>query len=185
MRSLIFAINMTLDGCCDHTKGIGSEAILDFFTNLMQSVDLFVYGRITYELMVPFWPDIAKNQSGPTKATNDFAQKFDSINKLVFSRTLEKVEDKNSRVANTNLREEILTLKQEPGKSMLTGGVALPTQLIELGLIDEYYFVVHPVVAGAGRRLLNTTNLQEQLQLKLVESKALNCGSVALHYLRQ
>ena len=185
MRSLIFATNISLDGCCDHTKLSGSEAIHEYFTNLMQDVDLLVYGRKTYQLMVPYWPDVAKNQSGQTKATNDFAQTFNAINKLVFSRSLENTEEKNTRIVRTDLRDEILRLKQEPGKSISTGGVDLPTQLIELGLIDEYYFVVQPIIAGEGRRMFENTSLQERLQLKLVDTKTLTSGEVALHYLKQ
>jgi len=185
MRKLIYAINLTLDGCCDHTKLNGDEEVHEYFTNLMQDVDLFLYGRISYQLMVPFWPDVAKNKSGQTKAINEFAQAFSAINKLVFSQTLDSVEDNNSRIARTNLQEEILKLKQAPGKSILTGGVALPSQLIELGLVDEYHFVVQPIVAGAGRRLFDTTNLQEKLQLKLVESKTFQSGTIAHRYLKQ
>jgi dihydrofolate reductase len=183
MRNLIFAINITLDGCCDHTKLIGNEEIHEHFTQLLRNADLLVYGRKTYQLMVPFWPDVAKNHSG-AKATNDFADTFDSVDKVVFSRSLDSAEG-NTRIVRTNLRDEILRLKQEQGKNILTGGVSLPAQLIELGLVDEYHFVVQPIVAGEGRRLSEGLNLQERLQLKLVESKIFKSGSVALHYLKQ
>jgi dihydrofolate reductase len=185
MRNLIFAINLSLDGCCDHTKLNGDEEVHEYFTNLMRDVDLLVYGRKTYQLMVPYWPDVAKNQSGQTKAMNEFAQTFDSINKIVFSQSLDSVEDKNTRIVRTDLRDEILALKQEQGKNILTGGVTFPTQLIELGLVDEYRFVVQPVIAGEGRRLLDSTSLQEKLQLKLVESKIFKSGCIALRYLKQ
>ncbi len=112
MRNLIFAINITLDGCCDHTKGFADEETHEYFTRLLHDVDLLVYGRKTYELMVPFWPEVAKNQS-MTKASNEFAKAFDSINKIVFSRTLDSAEDKNTRIVRTDLRDEILKLKQE------------------------------------------------------------------------
>src|SRR5215467_4443284 len=184
MRNVVFAINITLDGCCDHTKMIGDEKIHEYFTHLLRSVDLLVFGRKTYELMVPFWPDVAKNHS-MTKAANEFADTFDSINKLVFSQSLDSAEDKNTRIVRTNLRDEILKLKQEPGKNILVGGVAIPSQLIELGLVDEFRFVVQPIVAGEGRRLLEGISLQERLQLKLVESKIFNSGCVALRYLKQ
>jgi dihydrofolate reductase len=184
MRNLIFAINLTLDGCCDHTKGGGSEEVHEYFTNLLREVDVVVYGRKTYQLMVPFWPDVAKNHSGQTKAMNDFAEAFDSINKVVFSQTIDTAEE-NTRIVRTDLKGEILKLKQEQGKNILTGGVSLPSQLIELGLVDEYLFVVHPYVVGEGRRLLDDVSLPEQLQLKLVESKVFNSGGVALRYLKQ
>src|SRR5881628_260068 len=106
MRTLIFAINTTLDGCVDHTKQIGDEETHEYFTRLMRDVDLLVFGRKTYQLMVPFWPEVAKNQS-MTKASNEFALAFDSINKVVFSRSLDSVEGENTRIVRTDLRDEI------------------------------------------------------------------------------
>ena len=183
MRNLIFATNITLDGCCDHSKMTGGDEILEHFSHLMRDVDLFVYGRKTYQLMVPYWPDVAKNHSA-TKAANQFADTFDSVNKLVFSHSLDSAE-RNTRIVRTNLQNEILRLKQEQGKNIVTGGVALPSQLIELGLVDEYHFVVQPIIAGEGRRLSEGISLPEKLQLKLVDSKILKSGCVALHYLKQ
>ena len=185
MGKLIFAINITLDGCCDHIKMIANEEVHAYHTNLLRDIDTIVYGRKTYELMVPFWPDIAKNHSGQTKAMNKFAQAFDSVNEIVvFSRSLEKAEGK-TRIVRKNLRDEILKLKKEEGKNIITGGVDIPSQLIELGLVDEYFFVIHPIVAGEGRRLLEGISLQEKLQLNLAGSKFLKSGHVALHYLKQ
>jgi dihydrofolate reductase len=183
MRNVIFAINITLDGCCDHTKQIADEEIHEYFTQLVREVDLLVFGRKTYQLMVPFWPEVAKNQS-MTKAATEFAKAFDSTNKIVFSRSLESAEDRNTRVVR-NLHDEIRKLKQEQGKNVLVGGVDVPSQLIGLGLVDEYRFVVSPIVAGEGRRLLEGVSLRERLQLKLVESKILKSGCVALRYLKQ
>jgi len=185
MRNVIFAINITLDGCCDHTKHVPDEAVMEYYTRLLRDdADLLVYGRKTYQLMVPYWPDIAKNQS-ETKEENEFALAFDSLNKIVFSRSLDRAEDKNTRIVRTNLRDEILKLKQEQGKNILAGGVSIPSQLIELGLVDEYRFVVTPIIAGEGRRLLEGVNLPEKCQLKLVESKTFKSGCVALRYLKQ
>ena len=183
MRNVIFAINTTLDGCCDHTKQHADEETHRYFTHLMRDVGLLVFGRKTYQLMVPFWPEVAKNQS-MTKASNEFARAFDSIHKIVFSRSLDSAEDRNTRIVRANLRDEILKLKQEQGKNILVGGVSLPSQLIELGLVDEYRFVVGPIVAGDGRRLLEGVSLPEKLQLKLVESKIFKSGCVALRYLK-
>jgi dihydrofolate reductase len=120
-----------------------------------------------------------------TKAENEFSRTFDSINKIVFSRSLDSAEDKNTRIVRTNLHDEILRLKQEQGKNILVGGVSIPSQLIEHDLVDEYRFVVGPIVAGAGRRLLEGASLRERLQLKLVESKIFKSGCVALRYLKQ
>lgn len=184
MRRLIFGINVTLDGCCDHAKLSGDEEVHKYFTHLMRDVDLLLYGRKTYQLMVPFWPDVAKNHSGQTEAMNEFAQEFDSKNIIVFSRSLEKADQKNTRIVRSNLQDEILKLKQEQGKNILMGGVSIPSQLIELGLVDEYHFVVQPIVVGEGRRL-DGINLQEKLQLKLAESKIFESGCIALRYLKQ
>ena len=183
MRKLIFGINTTLDGCVDHTKGFADEETHEYWTHVLQDAGLLVYGRKTYQLMVPFWPEVAKNQS-MTRALNEFAQAFDSLNRIVFSRSLDSVDDRKARIVRTNLRDEILKLKQEPGKNILVGGVDIPSQLMELGLVDEYRFVVGPIVVGEGRRLFDGINLKERFQLKLVDSRIFESGCVALHYLK-
>src|SRR5258708_17875000 len=131
MRNVIFAINITLDGCCDHTKQFVDEEKLEYFTRLTREADLQVFGRKTYQLMVPYWPEVLKNQS-ETKADTEFALPFVSINKVVFSRSSDSAEDINTRTVRGNLRDEILKLKQEPGKNILAGGVDIPSQLIQL-----------------------------------------------------
>jgi dihydrofolate reductase len=186
MRNLVFAINTTLDGCCDHTKFNPDDEMLEYFTHLTRDADTFVYGRKTYQLMVPYWPDVAKNPSEQTKADYEFAKAFDAINKIiVFSQSLASPEGEKTRIVRTSLHDEILKLKREQGKNIFTGGVTIPSQLAELGLIDEYHFVVHPIVLGEGRRLFEGINLQEKLQLELVESKTFKSGCVALRYLKQ
>src|ERR1700746_734521 len=185
MRNLIYAINVTIDGCCDHTKFNPDEETFEYFMHLLRDeAGLLVYGRKTYQLMVPYWPDIAKSQS-ETKADIEFAQTFVSKKKIVFSRSLASAEDENTRIVRTNLRDEILKLKQEQGKDILVGGVDVPSQLMELGLIDEYRFVVMPTIVGEGRRLMEGVSLPEKLQLKLIESKPFKSGCVALRYLKQ
>jgi dihydrofolate reductase len=184
MRNVIYAINISLDGCCDHTKLIPDEELFGYSMQLIRDVDLLVFGRKTYQLMVPYWPDVAKNPS-ETKADIEFAKTFVSKNKIVFSRSLESAEDKNTKIVRTNLHNEMLKLKQEQGNNILVGGVDIPSQLIELGLIDEYRFVVQPIIAGEGRRLLEGITLPQKLKLKLVESKIFKSGCVALHYLKQ
>jgi dihydrofolate reductase len=184
MRNVIYAINITLDGCCDHTKMIADEELLDYYAQLLREADLQVFGRKTYQLMVPYWPDVAKNPS-ETRAEIEFARTFVSLNRVVFSRSLERAEEKNTRIVRGNLRDEILKLKQQQGKNILVGGVDIPSQLIELGLVDEYRFVIMPVIAGEGRRLCQGISLPEKLRLKLVESKILKSGGVALRYLKQ
>jgi dihydrofolate reductase len=176
---------MTLDGCCDHTKVMADDELHDYYTHLLQEVDVLVFGRKTYELMVPFWPDVAKSHSGETKAMNDFAQAFVSKELVVFSQSLESAEGENTRIVRTGLQDEILKLKQEDGKNILLGGVSIPSQLIELDLVDEYRIVVQPLIVGQGRRLLDETILPEPSQLKLVESNSFASGCVAVRYLRE
>ncbi|MEZ2440536.1 dihydrofolate reductase family protein [Chitinophaga sp. RCC_12] len=182
MRNIIYGINLTADGCCDHTQLSGGPEIHEYFTDLMRDVDLIIYGRKTYELMVPYWPDVAKKQSG-TKSEIEFAKTFDAIDKIVCSRSLDKVEG-NTRIIRENLAEEILKLKQESGKNISIGGISLPAELIRLGLVDEYYFLVHPIIAGEGRRLLDGTG-PAQRDLKLADSRTLPSGAIALHYVKQ
>jgi dihydrofolate reductase len=185
MRKLIYTINLTIDGCCDHNKMAPDEEVLGYYAQLVRTAGLLVYGRKTYELMVPYWPDVAKDQSA-SKADRDFAQAFDSANKIVFSRSLESAEGRNTRIVRSSLRDEIIKLKQEQGKDIYVGGVDIASQLIELGLVDEYHFVVAPILAGEGRRLLEGASLPEALQLRLVESHIFKkSGWVALRYLKQ
>jgi dihydrofolate reductase len=183
MRKLIFGINLSIDGCCDHTKMNGDEEIHDYFGRLMWEAGTLVYGRITYQLMVPFWPDLAKSQAGPTRSMNEFAKAFDSVSQIVvFSKSLQKPDGEKTRIVRMDIRAEILRLKQEPGKDILLGGVDLPSQLMEMDLIDEYRFVIQPVLVGEGRRLLAGVKLREKLKLKLLDSTTFKSGSIALRY---
>lgn len=180
MRKVIYGINLTADGCCEHTKVKGSEEVHEFFTNLMHDVDLIVYGRKTYELMVPYWPEVAKQGSG-SAVDIEFAQRFVSLDKIVFSRTLTRAAE-NTRIIRDDLAGEILKLKQQSGKNISIGGVDLPSQLIALGLVDEFYIVVHPIIAGAGRRLMADTSLANGIDLVPLEATMLKDGCVAMHY---
>jgi dihydrofolate reductase len=173
-----------LDGCCEHTQVAVDNEVLDYYTHLVRETDAFVYGRKTYELMVPYWPDIAKDHTGQSKADIEFAEAFCAVSQVVvFSKFLDRVEAKNTRIAGGNLRDEIVKLKQESGKPILVGGVDIPSQLTELGLIDEYRIVVSPVVAGQGRRLFDNVGLQERLRLKLIDSRTFQqSGCIALRY---
>jgi dihydrofolate reductase len=128
MRNLVFAINTTLDGCCDHTKFIPDEDTFAYFTQLTRDADTFVYGRKTYQLMVPYWPDAAKEDP-----SDEFARAFVAVDKIVvFSQTLDSAEEEKTRIVRTGLKDEILKLKQEQGKNIFTGGVNLASQLAAL-----------------------------------------------------
>jgi dihydrofolate reductase len=187
MKKLIFAINTTLDGVVDHMKiGPPDQETGEYFICLTRDTDTFLYGRKTYQLMVPYWPDVVKNPAGQAAAKIEFAQAFDAIEKIiVFSQSLDSAEGKKTRIVRTGLHDEVLKLKQEQGKNIMTGGVTLALQLAELGLIDEYHFAVHPIIVGEGRRLFEGINLQEKLRLNLVGSKTFKSGCVLLHYLKQ
>jgi dihydrofolate reductase len=187
MKKVIFAISTTLDGVVDHMKiGPPDQETGEYFIRLTRDADTFLYGRKTYQLMVPYWPDRAKNPSGQTTAGYEFAQAFDAVGKIVvFSQSLDSAEGEKTRIICTGLRDEVLKLKQEQGKNIMTGGVTLASQLAALGLIDEYHFVVHPIIAGEGRRLFEGINLQEKLRLNLVASKTFKSGCVLLHYMKQ
>jgi dihydrofolate reductase len=181
MKKVVFAINITTDGYCNHTDGIVDEELHDFFTGLLRNASIILFGRITYQLMVPYWPDIARNQS-ESGATKEFALVFDSLDKVVFSTTLKHVEGNNTRIVRANVAEEVLSLKQQPGKDIFVDSLSIASQLSDRGLIDEYHFVVHPVVAGKGPRLFESVKLHERLLLDFIGLKTLQSGVVALHY---
>lgn len=189
MRKLIYAINMSVDGRCSHTLGLPPDdegEILEYYACLVRDVDVFLYGRISYQLMVPYWPDIARNPEGQTKSDVDYARAFESVSKtVVFSKSLARVEDERTTIVRGNLKEEVLKLKQESGRDILTGGVNIPSQLMELGLIDEYRIVIQPIVVGDGRQLFDGVKPPERRPLKLVESRTFKAGWIMLRYLKQ
>ena len=181
MRKVVFGINITADGYCSHTDGIADDELHEYFTGLLRNASLLLFGRTTYQLMVPYWPDVAKNQSG-TAATNEFARVFDSLDMVVFSTTLKDAGRDNTRIVRSNVAEEVLVLKQQPGKDISVGSLSIASQLSKRGLIDEYRFVVHPVVAGKGPRLFETVTPQDRLQLDFIGLETFQSGVVALHY---
>lgn len=183
MRTVKFGINISLDGYCDHTAFNPSEEVLDYFTEMMDDVDLLFFVRIMYQLMFPYWADVAKDQSGST-AENRFAQKFSPINRVVVSRSLDST-DQNTQIIRSNPAIELLKLKEQPGQKILIDSVSMLPALIEAKLIDEFNLVVHPAIVGKGRSLFDADSLQEKLDLKLVDTINFKSGCVALHYLRK
>jgi dihydrofolate reductase len=178
MRKVIAAINMTLDGFCDHTAGIPDEEIHQHYTELLNEGDAILYGRITYQLM-EYWQPLVKNPSGE-KTMDDFAMAIDKIPKIVFSHTLKKVEWESAKLANRAIEEEVLELKQQPGRDILVGSRSLIIQLMKLNLIDEYQLCVHPVVVGSGLPLFE--NINDRTILKLIKTKTFSGGAVTLYY---
>ena len=178
MRKVIFAINITIDGYCGHESGIADDELHEYFTGLLQDSGVEIFGRNTYQLMYPYWHDVAVNQS-ETKVINEFARTFDAIPKIVFSTTLKNVEWNNTTLLHSHLREDIMKLKQQPGKNISIGALNIASQVAQWNLIDEYHFVVHPVIAGKGPRLFESGG---EHALKLISSKKFQSGAIALHY---
>lgn len=178
MRKVVFAINITVDGCCGHESVVANDELHEYFTELLRDSDIEIFGRNTYHLMYPYWHDVAIKQS-ESKATNEFARTFDLIPKIVFSTTLKSVEWKNTTLLRSNLQEEVLRLKQQPGKNISVGGLNIASQLAQSGLIDEYHFLIQPIVAGKGPRLFESG---KDFTLELVGSKTFQSGVVALRY---
>lgn len=184
MRKVIFGINITADGFCDHTDGIADDELHEYFTGLLRNAGVLLFGRVTYQLMVPYWPDVAKSQS-ETAVINEFARVFDALDKIVFSTTLKQVEDDRTRIVRGEVAAEVLALKHKPGEDICIGSLSIASQLSTRGLIDEYHFIVHPVVAGKGPRLFDTVKPQNSLRLDLIGSKTFQSDVVALHYRRR
>ena len=181
MRKVVFAFNFTADGYCDHTDMIADEELHEYFTEVLRNTGVLMYGRVTYQLMVPFWPEVAKSQS-MSESSNEFARVFDSLDKVVFSTTLKQAEGANTRLVRGNVAEEVVVLRQQSGKDIGVGSPSIASQLSERGLIDEYRCVVHPVLAGKGPRLFENVKLRDKLLLDLIGSKTFGSGAVALHY---
>lgn len=179
MRKLTAAINMTLDGICDHTAGLPDEEIHEHYTKLLGQGGTILYGRITYQLM-EFWRTILDNPS-EEQSMNDFAIAIDNIPKIVFSRTLKDVDWESATIADRDLKETVLELKQQPGKDIFVGSRSLIMQLLQLRLIDELQLCIYPVVEGKGLPLFEMIN--DRIVFKLVKSKSLSGGAIILHYL--
>jgi len=179
MRKLIAAINMTLDGFCDHTAMIADDEIHEHYNELLRSGDTLIYGRITYQLMESYWPTLVKNPTG-NKPEDEFAVLIDDISKIVFSRTLKNVEWKNSRLAKKGIREEVLELKQQRGKDIFVGSPSLIVAVLNLNLVDEFQINVQPTIVGKGLPLLK--NINGRINLKLLKTKTFGCGAVTFYY---
>ena len=179
MRKLIAAINMTLDGFCDHTAFIADEEIHQHYNELLSNAGTLLYGRITYQLMESYWPSVVKNPTG-NKPIDEFAVLIDNISKIVFSRTLKDVSWKNTELKREIVKEEILDLKQQAGKNIFAGSPSLIVALTQLDLIDEYQLCVQPIILGNGLPLFK--NITDRINLKLLKTKTFGCGAIALYY---
>lgn len=178
MRKIIAAINMTLDGFCDHTAVFPDEEIHQHYADLLRSAGAVLYGRITYQLM-EYWPTVVKNPTG-VKATDEFAVIMDNTPKIVFSRTLKNLEWASAGLATRSLEEEAVALKQQPGRDIFVGSPSLIVSLTELDLIDEYQICIHPVIAGKGLPLFRS--ISDRIILKLLKTKTFTGGAIVLYY---
>ena len=178
MRPLRYSINVTLDGCCDHRAATGDEELHRHAIENFNRADALLFGRVTYEMM-----EAAFRQPSPPGAmpewTQPFARTIDAAKKYVVSSTLERV-DWNAELVRGDLEKAVQQLKQQSGKGLFTGGVKLPMALAELGLIDEYEFIVHPRLVGHGPTLF--AGLSKHVDLKLVSRVELGSGAVAMRY---
>ena len=177
MRKVIAALNMTLDGYCDHTAVTPDEEVHDHYTNLLNKAGVLLYGRNTYELM-KFWQTLLINPSGQ-QSMDDFAVSIDRIPKLVFSTTLKDTEWESAVLANKSLEEVVHDLKHQDGADIFIGSRSLIIQLLKGNLLDEFQLMIHPVVAGSGLPLFK--EVTEPMQLHLIKTKNFKSGAV-LHY---
>lgn len=180
MRKVIASINVTFDGFCDHTSGIANPELHDHFTALLNNAGTVLYGRTTYQLMEDFWPTLISKPTGDAHM-DDFAAAIDKVEKILFSRTVQSVGWRNSRLATKDLKTEVLGLRQQTGKDIVVGSPSLILQLTQLKLIDEYQLVVHPVITSKGLRLFE--DLAEPVSLTLLKTETLKtAGHVIFYY---
>src|SRR5438105_11218614 len=162
MRKIILAINVTPEGFCDHRAVIADDELHKFYADLLKNADTMLFGRKTFQLLEPYWPLVAKNNTG-TKDEIEFAQLLNEIQKIVFSKAGISTEWKNTTVLNDLNSTGLLKLKQKPGKDILVGSPSIVDQLAQLGLIDDYYFLVHPMISGNGKRFFEARKLNNPI----------------------
>lgn len=178
MKKIIAAINMTLDGYCDHDAIVPDDEIHQHYANLIRSTDVTLYGRITYQLM-EYWRDVVENPTGNI-AIDEFAHIMDKTPKIVFSHTLKSLDWESARLATQTLEHEVAALMQQQGGNILVGSRSLIIQLMKLGLVDEFQLCIHPVIAGSGLPLFQ--NLNDRITLKLTKTKTFPSGAVVMYY---
>ncbi len=183
MRPLRYSINVTLDGCCDHREMVTDEDLHRHAAENLAQADALLFGRVTYEMMEAAWRPLAQTGQRPDWMADwmePFALTIDAAKKYVVSSTLEQVNWNAELVRGDHLENAVRQLKRQPGKGLFVGGVKLPLALAELGLIDEYEFVVHPRLAGQGPTLF--AGLSKHVDLKLVSRLEFGSGAVAMRY---
>lgn len=181
MGLLTFALNVTLDGCCDHREGIADDELLRHFTRLMDAAGAMLFGRVTYEMMESAWPAVARDEKAP-RAAREWARKLEAKPKYVVSASRRDFPWANTFRVEGDLHAAVRRLKHETPRGVLVGSPALSAALERLGLIDEYRLVVHPILAGHGPTLFQ--GLERSRRLELLSTKRLKSGAMAVHYRR-
>jgi dihydrofolate reductase len=179
MRKVIAGMNVTFDGFCDHTAGIANPELHQHYTDTLNNTGAILYGRITYQLMEDHWPAIVKNPTGD-KTMDDFAIALQNVPKVLFSHSVKNVTWHNARLATKDLKDEVLELKQQPGKDIYIGSPSLINELTRLNLIDEWQLCVHPVITGKGLRLFK--DLPDRVVLNLLKTKAFKTSGHVIFY---
>jgi len=182
MRKLVWSINITPDGFCGHQSVIADDELHEHDNELLSGADIILFGRVTFQLFADYWPGIAEKKLGSTQE-NLFAEKISLLDKIVFTRTLDSVQWKNTKLVSENIDEEITALKHPDGKDIIIfGSPGFAMELTKMGLIDEYEFIIQPMLAGNGKRFFETEGLNQWVDLQLISSKKFNSGAFALRY---
>ncbi len=182
MGLLTFALNVTLDGCCDHREMVANAEMHRYWTRVMDAAGAMLFGRTTYEMMEDAWPQVARDPRAK-RSSRDWARKLEAKPKFVVSTTRREFAWANTHHVEGDLARAVRALKKATPRGLLVGSPTLSAALQRLGLVDEYRFVVHPVVAGHGPFLF--PGLRPSLHLKFVAATRLKTGIVALHYRRR
>jgi dihydrofolate reductase len=184
MGVLVFAINLTLDGCIDHREGVADEETHAWYTRLLDQYGALLWGRVTYEMMEAYWPAVARGEVAAPPAMQDWARRLEAMPKYVVASRRATFEWSNSYLLTGDLCESVQRLKAATPQGVLLGSAMLAGALDGLGLIDEYRFLIHPRIAGHGPRL-HEGALRATRALELIAANPLGNGCVAVHYRRQ
>jgi dihydrofolate reductase len=178
LRKVIWSILVTVDGFIDHTAMIADQETHQYYADELDTVDTVIYGRVTYQLLADYWPTAAMDASlNPGELA--FAQKMNRVSKIVFSKTLDRVAWENTQLNKGDVVEQVAKLKRESGRDISIGGGAIANTLMRHDLIDEYRFLINPIVLGTGTRLVRNGM---QANLKLIETRSFSSGCVLLAY---
>jgi dihydrofolate reductase len=184
VRKIIMALNVTPDGFCDHRVMIADAELHHYFSNMLHDAATLLFGRKTFQLMDPYWPEIARDRTG-TASEIEFADYIEAIQKIVFSRKGIETSWHNTTVIKEMNPDEIQKIKSEPGGNIMVGSPSIIDQLSAWGLIDEYFYVMQPIIGGSGKRFFESSQLNNKVRLQLMDARKLDSGIISLHYKKQ